>query len=145
MYSVKWTKYRSTLFWQVLFKWNAWQIQWLFNKQGEFCPKSWEEEGLFTVTPLLRKSIVMTLFMSQNTISMTFFNDRGARIHLPRPCILDRALIQSIRQSGLFSDWLVFKLAWSSLIRLPKAAPLWKNSGSHCFSLRPIELLPVII
>ena len=43
----------------------------------------------------------------------------------PRPCILDRSLIQSMRQSGLFSDWLVFKLAWSSLIRLPKAAPLW--------------------
>ena len=55
-------------------------------------------------------------------------------IHLPRPCILDRSLILSMRQSGLFSDWLVFKLTWSSLIRLPIAAPLWQNSGSHCFS-----------
>ena len=49
-----------------------------------------------------------------------------------------------MRQSGLFSDWLVFKLAWSSPIRLPKAAPLWQNSGSQ-FSLRPSELLSVII
>ena len=65
--------------------------------------------------------------------------------HLPRPCILDRSLIQSMHQSGHFSDWLVFKLAWTSLIRLSKTAPLWQNSASHCFSLRPIELLPIII
>ena len=62
---------------------------------------------------------------------------RGESIHLPRPCILDRSLIQSMCQSGLFSDWLVFKLAWSSLIRLPKAALLWQNSGSHYFSPSP--------
>ena len=66
-------------------------------------------------------------------------------IHLFRSCILDQSLIQSMRQSGLFSDWLVLKLAWSSLIRLHKAVPRWQNSGSHCFSLRPSELLPMII
>ena len=43
------------------------------NKYGEFYQK--KLEALFTIAPFSSKSIVMSLFISQKTISITFFTD----------------------------------------------------------------------
>ena len=64
-------------------------------------------------------------------------------IHLPRLCILDRSLIQSMRQSGLFSDWCS---NWLGLLLFgcPKV-PHSDKTLVLTVSLRPRELLPMII
>ena len=92
-------------------------------------------EGVLRSTLLMSSSLLLQKCPTCLVrLTLIVFVMGGRCIHLPQPCILDRSLIQSMRQSGLFSDWLVFKLAWSSIIRLPKTATLWQNSGSHCFS-----------
>ena len=47
----------------------------LFSKKDEFCLKSWQDETLFTVALFSKKSIVLSPFMSQDTVNIAFFTD----------------------------------------------------------------------
>ena len=82
--------------------------RWLQKIEGVFicssflfftCLRSWQYEALFTVASFSRKSIVMHPFISQVTVSLTFFIDhsawnfffiRGESVHLPSMnCLFD--------------------------------------------------------
>ena len=45
------------------------------DKKGEYCPTCWHKEVMFTFARLSWKPTVVGSFMSQKTVSMTFFTD----------------------------------------------------------------------
>ena len=61
----------------------------------KYCLRIWQMEPLFTVAPFSKKSIVIGLFMSQITVSMTYTDTTPRTLSLPE-------------SQYVFTPWTVF-------------------------------------